>query len=204
MEGLAEFAITVILISSSGVLTPGPLFFANVSLSVKGEMKTGIKIALGHTFVELPLIVFLGLGLFSVEFFPEIRAVISISGGVLLFVFAIIQIRTIFQKSENRMTSKYSPTISGIMFTALNPFFIIWWITIGFKLISDAILIWAFGGIIVVFLLHIWMDFVWLGAVSYLSSKGSKIISNNSYKILTTILSLGLIYFGIVFIMDVV
>jgi len=54
-----------------------------------------------------------------------------------------------------------------------------------------------------VFGLHIWMDFAWLGTVSFLASKSLKILSNKNYKILMTGLSLMLIYFGITFLVDI-
>ena len=52
-----EFAILVIIVSVSGVMAPGPLFAANVSYGLKGGAKTGIKMAIGHTIVELPLVI---------------------------------------------------------------------------------------------------------------------------------------------------
>ena len=98
---------------------------------------------------------------------------------------------------------KHGPLIAGILLSALNPFFIIWWLAIGFKLISDAMLIWSFAGILIMFGLHIWMDFAWLGTVSFLASKSLKILSNKNYKILMIGLSLMLIYFGITFLIDI-
>ena len=107
------------------------------------------------------------------------------------------------RKNESiHFNSKQGPLITGILLSALNPFFIIWWLTIGFKLISDAMMIWAFAGILIVFVLHIWMDFAWLGVVSFLASKSKKIISNNIYKILMGGLSIMLIYFGITFLIE--
>ncbi len=64
--------------------------------------------------------------------------------------------------------------------------------------------IWAFAGILVVFVLHIWMDFAWLGASAFLISKSKKIISNTNYKIIVLGLSGILIYFGITFLIDVI
>ena len=63
-------------------------------------------------------------------------------------------------------------------------------------------MIWAFAGILIVFVLHIWMDFVWLGVISFLASKSKKIISNNIYKIVMGGLSIMLIYFGITFLLE--
>ena len=203
MEQLLEFSVLVIIISASGVMAPGPLFAANITHGLKDGAKSGIKMAIGHTIVELPLVILLGIGVFSLELFPEFRTVISILGAITLFVFAAIQIKTIFRNKESTTNLKQGPLVSGILLSALNPFFIIWWLTIGFKLISDAMLIWAFSGILVLFVLHIWMDFAWLGAISYLVSKSAKILSNKNYKIIMICLSVMLVYFGITFLEDV-
>lgn len=205
MNQMIEFAATVILISASGVMAPGPLFAANIAYGLQGGGKAGLKMAAGHTIVELPLVILLGLGILSFEIFPEFRTLISILGAIALFVFAGIQIRTTLQsKEKTSFNLKYNPVLIGITFSALNPFFIIWWLSIGLKLISDAMLMWAFVGIIIVFVLHIWMDFLWLYSVGRLASKSSKILSNRNYKVLMICLSSLLIYFGISFISDVI
>lgn len=205
MTQILEFAIIVIVISASGVMAPGPLFAANVSYGLREGTRSGIKMAIGHTIVEFPLVILLGIGVFSLEIFPEFRTIISIFGAITLFAFAILQIKTVLQNKEHlKSKPKYGPIVTGIVLSALNPFFIIWWLTIGFKLISDAMMIWAFTGILVVFLLHIWMDFVWLGGVSFLASKSSRILSNRNYKVLMVGLSLMLVYFGITFLTDLI
>jgi len=199
-----EFAILVIIVSISGVMAPGPLFAANVSYGLKGGVKTGIKMAIGHTIVELPLVILLGIGVFSLEIFPEFRTIISILGAITLFVFATIQIKTVLRKEKIKTSNpKQGPLIAGILLSALNPFFIIWWLAIGFKLISDAMILWSFTGILIMFVLHIWMDFVWLGAVSFFASKSSGILSNRNYKVLMLGISGMLIYFGITFLIEI-
>ena len=204
MVQILEFAVLVVVISASGVMAPGPLFAANISYGLREGVRAGIKMAIGHTIVELPLVILLGVGVFSLESFPEFRTVISIFGAITLFVFATIQIRTTL-RSKNLVPSnlKQGPLIAGIILSVLNPFFIIWWLAIGFKLISDAMLIWSFAGILIVFGLHIWMDFAWLGTVSFLASKSLKILSNKNYRILMIGLSLMLIYFGVTFLIDI-
>lgn len=205
MNQIPEFALTVILISASGVMAPGPLFTANIVQGIRGGGKTGIQMAIGHTIVELPLVILLGIGVFSFEIFPEFRTVISILGAIVLFIFAGIQIKITLQRNERKyFKPKHGAIFTGVILSALNPFFIIWWLSIGLKLISDAMLIWAFAGILIVFLLHIWMDFVWLYSIAHIASKSTKILSNRNYKILMIILSSMLIYFGISFVSEVV
>ncbi|HEV2876527.1 MAG TPA: hypothetical protein VGW09_04560, partial [Nitrososphaeraceae archaeon] len=63
---IVEFSMQVILLSASGVLSP--LFFANLFYGSKEGVRSSIKIALGHTFVELPLILIISLGLIGFSF----------------------------------------------------------------------------------------------------------------------------------------
>lgn len=204
MEQFLEFAVLVIVISASGVMAPGPLFAANISYGLREGTKSGIKMATGHAIVELPLVILLGIGVFSLESFPEFRTIIAILGAITLFIFAALQIRTVLRKKEFSIKNqKQGALITGILLSGLNPFFIIWWLTIGFKLISDAMLIWAFSGMLIMFGLHIWMDFAWLGGISFLASKSTKILSNRNYKMLMIGLSGMLIYFGITFLQEI-
>ena len=111
----------------------------------------------------------------SLDAFPGFRDAITVSGAAALFVFAGLQARSaISGRNLKNPGSGSGPFVAGIMFSALNPFFIVWWLTVGLKLVSDAMLIWAFGGALVVFMLHIWMDFAWLGSVAFLASRGSR------------------------------
>jgi len=204
MNHVFDFAISVMLISASGVMAPGPLFAANIVYGMNESTKGGIKMAIGHTIVEFPLIALLGVGVFSLEVFPEFQTIISVLGALSLFVFAYIQIRTTLQKEKSRtIQQKHGAIIAGLTLSVLNPFFIIWWLSVGFKLISEAMAIWAFAGVVILFLFHIWMDFAWLGAIAFLAKKSSKIISNKSYKIIMLALSASMVYFGVVFLEDV-
>ena len=212
MNEIILFGISVILISASGVLVPGPLFIANIMYGMKDGLNAGIKMAHGHAIVELPLIVLLGIGLFSLKVFPQLEVAIAIIGSLGLFVFGGMQIINIITNKQNdgqviiKKTGgkKYSnPFLIGAMFTAFNPFFIIWWLTIGFKLIFDATSMWSYTGIIILFGFHIWMDYIWLGSTAFFSKKSNAIFSNNVWRILTIILSGVLIYFGISFLLDI-
>ena len=203
MEQLLGFAATVIIISSSGVMSPGPLFAANIFYGLKEGAKGGLKMSFGHTVVELPLIILLGIGIISLESVPQFRIIIAIVGALGLFGFAGLQLKSVFGHDTNhQIKTKYGPFLSGILFSALNPFFIIWWFTVGFKLISDSIVLWSLWGLLILFALHIWMDFAWLASTSYLSSKSSKFLSQRNYRFLFIAISGFMIYFGITFLLD--
>ena len=196
MQEIVGFLGLVIIISASGVMSPGPLFAANVMYGLREGKISGIKMAIGHTIVEFPLILILGIGFFSIENFPEIRTIITILGAAGLFGFALLQIRTVTkQKFSLETKSRQGPLVAGILLSALNPFFIIWWLTIGLVLILESIQNFGIVGIIILFLFHIWMDYVWLFTIAVFSSKAKNYLSKKHFKIIIIGLSGVLIYF---------
>lgn len=200
MQEIFGFLGLVIIISASGVMSPGPLFAANVMYGLREGKISGIKMAIGHTIVEFPLILLLGVGFFSIESVPEIRTVITILGAVGLFGFAIFQIRSVTkQKFSLETKSGQGPFVAGILLSALNPFFIIWWLTIGLVLISESIQNFGIIGIVILFLFHIWMDYAWLFTIAAFSSKAKNYLSKRNFKMMIIGLSVVLIYFGIDF-----
>ena len=201
MQEFLTFFVTVIVVSISGVITPGPLFASTLSSRLK-QSRVGFRIALGHTVVELPLILLIGLGVISLESFSEFRTLITIFGSASIFVFVAFQIRSLFRKVSIKK-SKYDPFVAGILLTGLNPFFLVWWFTIGMKLIADSIMIWSFWGIGILFGLHIWMDYVWLGFVSMISSKGASFLTGRPYKLLFLGINCVMVYFGVAFLLDI-
>ena len=204
MQEFLGFALTVVIISVSGVMSPGPLFTANIMHGLKEGTQSGLKIAAGHTVIELPLIILLAVGVISLETIPEFKTTIVLLGAIGLFGFAGLQIKNaLTKKMQTGIQVKHGAFFTGILFSALNPFFIIWWFTIGFKLISDSIELWSYWGIGILFSVHIWMDFVWLGFVAFSASKAGNILSNQNYRILMIALSGVLIYFGISFVLEI-
>ena len=204
MQEVIGFAIMVVAISASGVMSPGPLFSANIIYGLKEGKIAGLKIAVGHTIVEFPLIILLGTGIITSNIFPEFSVLIAVIGALGLFAFAGLQIKSIFQKNfQKNIKPSRGPILAGIFLSALNPFFIIWWLTIGFKLITESIELWGFLGIIILFLFHIWMDYVWLYIVAFFASKSRNFLSNRNYKILVISLAIVLIYFGLRFLTEI-
>ena len=206
---LVEMGLQIILVSVSGVLSPGPLLFANLALSKYGGFWSGIKIAIGHTIIELPVIILLSLPF--VVFSPvnmtfSIMKIISFIAGAFLIVFAILYVVRIIRAKDSLHSAINSsrienPYLAGIIFTSLNPFFIVWWSTVGVKLISDSISLLGYpAGIAFLFFVHIWMDYAWLGLSSYLAFRGFNIIRSEYHRYITILLTVPLFYYGIYFV----
>src|SRR5437899_9377900 len=103
-----QFAGEVILVSTSGVLSPGPLFFINIIYGSKQGITGGIKIAFGHTIVEFPLVIALSLGLFTFSHIfvnNENLKIISIIGGSAIIVFAFTQIISVIKGKDDKQNA---------------------------------------------------------------------------------------------------
>lgn len=185
MDALA-FGTEVVAVSASGVLAPGPLFVANMLCGSRQGALSGVKIAHGHAVVEICVIAAIAAGLFSAPAFVEQYAdPIAIVGGAAVLGFAALQVHSVLKKREQEQAKqKRTPFAIGIALTALNPFFLIWWLTVGLKLVADSSSFGPVTGVGILFGLHVWMDYAWLGATAYLASKGSSVLGSKYYKIL--------------------
>lgn len=207
-----DFAGEVVLLSASGVLSPGPLFLMNLVYGTKQGYKAGLKIASGHAMIELPLIIILAISFFQLANTIVITYnlnVLGLVGGISIIIFAIIQIinttrnkrnKSLFDNSNSKHKVSFiadKPILLGIIFSALNPFFIAWWLTVGLTLISDSIsLFGVVTGSVLLFSFHIWMDYIWLILTSYLISKGVSVIKTRYYYFLFMGLNIILTFYG--------
>src|SRR5688572_25804777 len=112
-----EFSLQVILISTSGVFSPGPLFFINLLYGIRYGSFVGLKIASGHAIAEFPLIIILSYGLYTFSSFnvsDVIFKFIGTIGGIFIIFFSILQINSIIRY-------KQSQGIISIKFNIRNP-----------------------------------------------------------------------------------
>jgi threonine/homoserine/homoserine lactone efflux protein len=200
------FIATVVVVTASGALAPGPAFFANIAQGIKSGAKGGLAFSVGHTIFEFSLVMLLAFTLQAVANEPLIKLVVGVAGGTALLVFGFLQIReALTLKSDvsnvKKIPSK-NPLLLGVVFTGLNPYFIIWWLTAGMPLIENALNLASFAGVLIMYVSHVWMDYAWITGTAYLAKKGTNLAGKKGYKILIGIFGLVLIFFGLYFLMS--
>jgi threonine/homoserine/homoserine lactone efflux protein len=207
---LFDFIITVVVVTASGALAPGPLFFGTIMHGTKEGARSGFSCAIGHTVVEFPLVLGLALGLLAAANQPLIKAVIGVVGGIGLIGFGVMQTYvTIKSKAISGETTKSRklPTSSlllGLALTGLNPYFILWWLTIGSTLIIQALAFAAIVGVLLMYVAHVWMDYAFLTALAHFAKKGKSIVGSRYYKLALIAFGIILIYYGASFVVDAV
>ena len=196
------FLFSVIVISMSGVLMPGPITAITVA---QGSRKAwaGSLVALGHGVVEFPLMVliYFGVGMFFQR--TSAKVVIGILGGGVLLWMAIEMLRNYHRAEILRKDRDLSSFVGGILLSAGNPYFLVWWATVGASLILRSI---EFGiiGFILMAVVHWTCDLVWYQFLSWLSFQGGLFFGKRLQMAVFIICGLAMLYFGLYFITDAI
>ena len=201
---MLTFITTVVVVTASGALAPGPAFFANIAQGTKSGAKGGLAFSVGHTIFEFSLVILLAFTLQTVANEPLIKLVVGVAGGAALFIFGFLQIREalapITAVSNMEKIPSKNPLLLGVLFTGLNPYFIIWWLTAGMPLIENALSLASFAGVLIMYVSHVWMDYIWITGTAYLAKKGTNLAGKKGYRILMVIFGIILVFFGLYFI----
>ena len=158
--------VSVVVISLSGVMMPGPMFAVALAKSYKSPW-AGAQISLGHAVIEVPLILLIYFGF--AQFFENIitQFVLSILGGGMILWLGIAMFRARTDVVQGGKDLPNNAFVAGILTSGFNPFFLVWWATIGSMLIMRFL---NFGtmGLILFIIVHWLCDLVWLSFVSVL------------------------------------
>ena len=198
--------IGAFLIGFSGAIVPGPMLGITINGSLKKGWMAGPLIALGHGILELILVITMTFGLKDLFSNSTVAGVIGLFGGAFLAWMGYGMIKSGINKSvslENQRTENGDQiknlVLTGILVSATNPYFIIWWTSTGVESIRQS---FAFGlfGVMVFFIGHILSDFVWYSAISVAFANGKKLISDTVYRWIIIFLGLFIIAFSVYFI----
>lgn len=195
------FLLSAIAISLSGVMAPGPITAATLAAGVRSR-HAGMFIALGHAVIEMPLILLLVAGIDAFFKFPEVKAGIGLVGGVVLILMGIQLLWSLRRCTvDSEIHMQLHPFITGVVLTVANPYFLIWWATVGLALASQAA---EYGGLtLLAFAVVHWLcDLGWLEVLSCVGFKGSQVFGLRSQMIISMICALVLLAFGLMFCYD--
>ena len=196
------FLIQAVIISLTGVMSPGPMTAAAVGTGTRSP-HSGALIAVGHGIVEFPLMVFVYYGLGHLLSITYVKAMIFALGGLFLVLMGVGMLKNL---RSSRILSKNrtkAPIVVGIVFSLGNVYFLIWWVTVGTVLISKAV---EFGtaGLIIFALVHWLCDFIWFYFLSTASYKGGRMFGAVFQKGIFGVCGAFLILFGGLFLFDAV
>lgn len=195
----AVFLFSAIVISLSGVMAPGPITAATIALGAQSG-SAGVLIAVGHGIIEFPLMFAIILGFNRLIKLRTVQIVIGIIGGVFMLWMGTQMIHDT-GKADFSIdgTYKSGPLLTGIILSACNPYFLLWWATIGLKLATDARLL-GMATFILFTIVHWLCDLVWYVILGWTSFKGSAILGSAGQRVILAVCGIALVCFSIKFI----
>ena len=170
------------------------MFAVTIARSYKSQF-AGIRVAVGHALIEIPLILLIYYGFAS--FFQDtlVQKVLFLVGGAVLVWMGIRMLRARGRTIEKGKDLPRNSIFAGVTTTALNPYFILWWATVGSMLIMKSL---SFGltGLSLFAVVHLLCDFGWLAFVSVLVHRTKSLWGGRVQQGLLIASSLLLIGFG--------
>ena len=174
-------------VALSGALMPGPLLTITITESLRRGFITAPLLMAGHAILELLLLYAILLGLSPLLKTQWFFIAISLAGGAILLGMAWSLWRSLpnltLDGAGRAEKAERNLVLSGITVSVSNPYFAIWWVTIGLGYITQSL---RFGpaGIACFFAGHILADCLWYGAVSLALARGKRFISPSMYRTL--------------------
>jgi len=201
MAALFGILITSFIIALSGALMPGPFLTATINESSKRGFFAGPLMILGHGILELVLVIALILGLAPFLKDDTVFGVIAISGAFILLWMAFGMFRSL-PSLQLEMTGDNAKrgglVVTGILMSLANPYWSIWWATIGLGYIIHS---QTFGltGVLMFFIGHIMADLAWYSIVSFSVARGKAFISAFVYRSIIAVCACFLVVFAVYF-----
>ena len=200
---LILFLCKAIGISLSGVMAPGAVTAATISAGSRSR-HAGALIAVGHGFVEFPLMFLIMAGMGKLFKSESVKIAIGLAGGIFLLWMASGMLRELSkhtQSDEPSTTKARSPLWIGVILSAGNPYFLLWWATIGLALATQARELGVFAFALFA-IIHWLCDLVWLEVLSFTSFKGSELFGPRKQRLILLICTIAIFAFAAWFLFD--
>ena len=160
---------SVIVISLSGVMIPGPMFAITVAKSYHSPW-AGAKISIGHAIAEIPIILLIYFGYARFFQHQNVQLALSLLGGGMFVWLGINMFRARREIVQSGKDLRYGAITAGIIMSVMNPLFLLWWATVGSMLVMKSLTFGTLGfGLFIP--VHLGCDFIWLSFVSVLVYK---------------------------------
>jgi threonine/homoserine/homoserine lactone efflux protein len=152
--------------------------------------------------LELALVLLILFGLAPLLSNQAVISSIGIIGGVVMGWMGVSMLRNCrslsLDEARNGKATGLHPVIAGAVMSVANPYWTLWWATIGLTYVLTGL---TFGapGLIVFFVGHVLSDFVWYTIVSVAVARGSRVMSDRVYRSVIGLCGAAIILFGVFF-----
>lgn len=204
MDSLAGIFIGSFVIGLSGAMMPGPVLVVVIGQTPRRGFWTGPLVVLGHGVLESFLVAVVILGM--AEFFSSsaVLSTVAVIGGVVLLYMGVGMLRSagglslIADAGSSSGARDLHPVLAGVLTSLSNPYWTLWWATVGLGYMAIAREKGAAG--LAAFLTgHIMSDLVWYSVVSSLVAGGKRWLTDSIYRGMIRVCAVVLLFFALYF-----
>ncbi len=196
---LLLFLVIVIGTSLSGVMMPGPVTAVTIAKGMRRK-GAGALVAVGHAIIEVPLIVLIYYGFAHLLEREGVQIGVGLAGGAVLvwMALSVFKIQPVSLEREQEERGQVS-IVAGLVTSVTNPYFYVWWATVGAALLVDAR---EFGnaGVVAMGVTHWLCDLGWLFLISWVVFKSKRLWTPRVHRWVFGLCALVLAGFGVRFI----
>jgi threonine/homoserine/homoserine lactone efflux protein len=206
MKRLAGIFTTSLFVGFSGALMPGPLLTVVISGSARNGFWEGPTLVLGHAVAEVLIVVALAAGLSRLLKRSLVAGLVGLLGGAFLLWMGSDIVRSAWwgtvsleQATGGEAGLQLGPILTGIVVSVSNPYWVLWWGTVGASYVALAL---AQGplGLGSFYFGHILSDLSWYTLVALLIARGRALLSQPVYRLILLVCGFFLIALSIYFV----
>jgi threonine/homoserine/homoserine lactone efflux protein len=217
MNNLLIIFSLALVVALSGAMVPGPLFTYTIIKTLETKRRgflVGVWVIGGHALLESVLIIFILLGFSTVLKNTLVIKLIGTLGGIFLLYLGTRIIMDVVRRrvpkslngvknTGNDDSSRPSghisnPILGGILISMSNPYWWVWWATVGFGFMLKYRISFSNWPALLSFIIgHEMGDLLWYFLISTLIFLGRHRINERIYSILLIFCSVVIIGFGI-------
>jgi threonine/homoserine/homoserine lactone efflux protein len=195
---LAGVPVTSFIVALSGALMPGPLLTVTVGEAARRGFWAGPLIIVGHALLELALVLLLLAGVGAWLHRPAILGLVGVLGAGMLGWMGLALMRASKHSRlefDPQANSGLHPVMAGVLLSLANPYWLLWWLTIGLGYVMFSAK-YGLPGVALFYIGHILADFVWYSLVSGAVAHGRRFLSDRLYQGFQACCGLFLVGFG--------
>ncbi|MEW6662943.1 MAG: LysE family transporter [Bacillota bacterium] len=188
---------TALVVGLTGAMMPGSLLVVAIGESARRGWIAGPLLVAGHAVLELLLVLLLAAGLSAFLAQGAVAGFIGLLGGLVLAWMGYnvaksaclgqVSLKSLDRAGDAAAASSglqhkaWWVPVAGVVATVSNPYWLLWWATIGAGYIVLALERGTLG-LSMFYLGHISADFLWYSLVAVVVSTGRRFISDRIYQ----------------------
>jgi len=205
MNSLLFLFWSAFIVGLSGAIMPGPVLSVTIGETMKRGFVAGPLIVLGHAILELIVIAAAvwGLGIWIRQ--PPVLGGLGIAGGLMLLATGIQMILTsrsaaieAAQPGREFQRAARGPILAGVLMSLANPYWTLWWVTIGLNYVALACQ-QGFPGLASFYAGHITADLAWYSLISAAVASGRRWVFPGIHRIIIVACGIALGGLGLFF-----